>query len=498
VPGIKEEREDASGRVTATWNTEGHQERIIPVGEKELGFFAGLYDDDDVPMLEARLPTLHAKRLVSALEKFAKQPQRLADIAETEIYFNATHWNEFNAQADGTIRKETRFATSVSEWILSGPHFFVGNPFYKTPRRECPQNSYYDVLDLEVLPDEYLPRTNFLPGKAPDDYRARSPIVSWSKQVAASESRMLDYFRVNASRGLNPSGERTLQGSIIPPGAAHIDGVFSIAFRDEKLVTVVAGLWASVPMDFFVKSTGKGDLRNDLAKRLVLPASLIVDCRFLVRTVSLCCLTVHYATVWLRSWNGDFANERWSITPDAEYAGARVLPHDFFANLTPNWQRHNALRSDYARRQALVEIDVLVAQALGLTLDELLTIYRVQFPVMRQYEADTWYDQRGRIVFTPSKGLVGVGLPRNARKSDLAEGTHYGIDTAARRDTAIPLGWEDIKHLTTGTVTKTFMDDTQPGGTAERTITYYAPFFKPDREEDYRVAWAFFQNEAKQ
>ena len=37
---------------------------------------------------------------------------------------------------------------------------------------------------------------------------------------------------------------------------------------------------------------------------------------------------------------------------------------------------------------------------------------------MRQYEADTWYDTNGRIVFTPSKGLPGVGLPRKAVKGD--------------------------------------------------------------------------------
>jgi hypothetical protein len=172
----------------------------------------------------------------------------------------------------------------------------------------------------------------------------------------------------------------------------------------------------------------------------------------------------------------------------------RLMSQDFFQNLTRTWQRNCALRTDYARRQALVEIDVLVSQALGLTLDELLTIYRVQFPVMRQYEADTWYDQTGRIVFTPSKGLVGVGLPRKARKQDLKAGISYGIRTPERREQGIPLGWEDVRDLPAGcAVTKTFWDDTLPGGPVQRTIEYQAPFVRPDREEDYRVAWAFFE-----
>lgn len=149
------------------------------------------------------------------------------------------------------------------------------------------------------------------------------------------------------------------------------------------------------------------------------------------------------------------------------------LNNNFFKNLTPHWQRDIALRSDYERRQALVEIDVLAAMALGLTLDELITIYRVQFPVMRQYEKDTWYDQNGRIVFTISKGLVGVGFPRKGKKGEQ--------------------GWEDIKDMKTGTVERTIIDDTMPGGPIERTIIYQAPFDRCDREEDYHTAWEAFE-----
>jgi hypothetical protein len=122
-----------------------------------------------------------------------------------------------------------------------------------------------------------------------------------------------------------------------------------------------------------------------------------------------------------------------------------------------------------------VELDVLVAQELGLTLDQLLDIYRIQFPVMRQYEADTWYDTRGRIVFTVSKGLVGVGLPRrgNPRKNIV--------------------GWEDIRDMQSGTVSQTITDDTQPGGPVQRTIVYHAPFDRCSREEDYKTVWKEFE-----
>jgi len=123
------------------------------------------------------------------------------------------------------------------------------------------------------------------------------------------------------------------------------------------------------------------------------------------------------------------------------------------------------LRTDFERRQSLLEIDVLVARALGLTLAELCSMYRIQFPVFKQYEDNTYYDQHGRIVY-------------------LAGDQAYGLSTP---------NWKTHKDTPAGeTVTRKIMDDTLPGGPRERTIEYLAPFDRCDREADYATAWAYF------
>jgi hypothetical protein len=449
------------------WNIAGHRARIVRVTDAALAAFAQLYDEPGTPPRQARLPALHAGALRSVLDKLAGYPHSLATLREDS--FSTFMFDESGAQREGTIYRRTRgdngFITDASDWVLSGPHFFLANPFNKTPRRVCTANGHYDPIDLESIPDDYLPRTNYHPMPDRVEYLRRTPHVSWVESGETSARPVTAYFRVVNREMIGPASERTLITTLMPPGVTWINTVLGHAFKSPQALVGFLAFTQSVLVDFRVKSTGMGHANMSLASQLPVPQTLTSDMATLV--LALNCLTTHYALLWSEVFTPDFTQQRWS-QPDNPR-----LPQDFFARLTPTWQRHCALRTDYARRMGLVEIDVLVAQALGLTLDELLLVYRVQFPVMQQYERDTWYDIHGRIIFTISKGLVGVGLPRKGGTSQPKARITLPDGTVREGQ----FGWEDVQGLPDGTVVQQWVqDDTLPSGPYSKERRWVAPF----------------------
>lgn len=455
------------------WDTRGHRDRVMRIDRDALAVIHALSEEESVPTEEARFTQPYSVKTLDVFRQIARCPKLDAVIpkikrtgstttgertVEVPLWQQSPHWNETAAQNDGTIRRETGFRPA-DQMILQGPLFHVGNPLYKTPRTINRTKADYDVIDLTAAPDDYLPRTNYGPALEMDDYRSRMTQCCWDPTRSHA-----DFFRVAFRRMVNLNSERSLIGCIIPVGAVHVHTVESVAFRDEYRTVLFGTFVCSLLADFLVKSSGQGDIHEATVKGW---PWVEVSETARHRSLRLTCLTSAYASLWDRHALTLDALPWSSTDPRLRLEGPVEGP--------AIWDRTAGLRSEFARRMALVEIDVLVAQALGLTLDQLLEIYRIYFPILQQYEDGTWFDQNGRIVWTCSKGLPGVGWLADRGKSP---------SRAA---------WEKILADNPPHLTCTAIDDTMPGGPRTVTRHFVGPFTRCDRIEDYRRAWAHFE-----
>ena len=429
------------------WNTKPHFDRIVRIRDQELQIISSTFENG-IDFLECKLVSIHSKHILNVLNKISE----FKGVVSDKKYFSTNGLNETNSPRDGILIRDTKYPKYEDyELVFSGPHFYVSNPISKTPRAICKLSSDYDVVDLQYINEEYIQRTNYVPGVN------KTAFI----KLIGSGNEWFKQYKVCFSKMLNLTMERTLQPSILAPEIAHIDGVISVAFENESDVIELTGICSSIIMDFYVKSLGKTNLYDDSIRNLLLGIDNLYLTRLNCRVLLLNSLNKNYKTLWDRNWQEDFRNDKWSKTD------TRLKQFD---KLRKEWQWETPLRNYYERRQALVEIDVISAMALGLGLEELILIYNVQFPVLQQNEDDTWYDSKGNIVFTCSKGLTGVGLDR-------------------------PI-WNTIKDLKAGETYEHTIEKSELY--RGKKVTYYAPFDKCDRVEDYKTAWAHFEEVFKE
>lgn len=282
----------------------------------------------------------------------------------------------------------------------------------------------------------------------------------------------IDYYKIAYRKMQNQQGERTLTTCILPAKSSHINGAVTITFQEKDELLELASISSSLVLDFYMKTIGAQNINRTRINSFPLGIANKYKPALFSRTLLLNCLITQYDDLWQEMWDGAYKNETWSKDD------SRLKP---FSELHETWSWDIPLRNYFERRQALVEIDVISAMALGLSLQDLEMIYTIQFPVLQQNENDTWYDAEGKIVFTCSKGLTGVGLDR---KRNAKTGM---------------LGWEDIRG-------EQIDENTYRGNAPTHTIdpakselyggqqqTFVAPYTRCDRIADYRRAWTHFE-----
>ena len=366
---------------TGTWDLRPHASRIKHINESALKTWQLVTEAEDwhsAPMVS----TVNSAAS-QTLATLATQPR----ISTLNLQFS-TGWNETTDFQNGLFSKDWGSAP-WDDAILQGPHLHVSTPLYKQPNETMRSNKDWASTDLEALPASAEPVTQYKP--AGDRVTYDQLYTHWG------DSSARDHYRIAWRRMAANTGERTLIPVIIPPGAAHVDPVFSAGLPDGELTDLILAesVTSTILADFHVRSRVRNDIRgNDFNLLPLLPLDSELKHRVLIRTLRLNCLTEAYADLWTECWDEAFVTD------------APILERYDERQIGPEWTADTPLRRAEDRRNAQAEIDVMVAIMLGVPIEDLCTIYRTQFAVLYDYDhghgqSAYVYDANGRQLPTP-------------------------------------------------------------------------------------------------
>ncbi|WP_324786629.1 class I SAM-dependent DNA methyltransferase [Streptomyces sp. H51] len=472
LPGIK-----SAGQ----WELRPHRARLIEVNAGLLAQWHRLSGDATIPASQAALLYPVTTDEQGAITALADVEDRLG---AHEPRITIGMFENLATKKLGLYRWDTTTPESLDEVILQGPHLGVATAiFNKQPNRICKTNRDWSSWNLSTLPENIIPRTNYVRNCGRQEFRGVQDRwldherlrVHWSPSSEDWDTRSsvlgeaelglpeveqkellrrrlwlfrpyTEFYRL-AWRVMIPfDTERSLFAALIPPGPAHVHTVESMALSDNRATVLNSGIWASLPLDYLLRITGRSHLQVSEARKMpYADADHPLAGQMLLRTLRLNCLTQAYSPLWR-----ELFDPSWPST--LEWALPWPGMHSLAGHLKPAWKYTSPLRSEYERRAALVELDALAAVWLGLTADQLIALYRARYPILADYETDTWFDASGRKI-AKNHNAYGHGQSKE----------HYNDFIAyLNEERAAP-----------------------PDG-------YEAPFYKADREREMRTAHDYF------
>lgn len=346
------------------------------------------------------------------------------------------------------------------EMIFNSTQVNILSPFSKLPQKVCKRDAQYDGTDYITWPLEQDIRTNYIPNK---------DITEFTNYIDET-GKWFENYKVGFKKMMDPTHERTLKGSILPPKASHTHSIISASFQNNIELLECAGLNASIVLDFFIKTVGVRNLVKNTFNGLPFGIAPKYKDSLFARVLRMNCINHWYKALWEHSFKDEFRKETWAVDDK------RLSP---FSSLSQDLNEWVPLKNEYERRQALIEIDVIVAVAMGFCFEDLVFMYKNTFSTTQKYEADTWYDRNGRVVYSVSSEYD-LKIDRKIWESIRGK---LGDDG---------MSYEGIAPSYIHTI-----DPKKSEIYGGKQIIFCAPYTKCDRIADYRRAWAHFEERFK-
>ena len=250
---VRSQQHDGSGDEpgfkdpTGTWDLRPHAGRLQRIRASTLRLWAEVIDSpnaSDTPMVY----TVNSAA-ARTLQKLSTCPR----IGVLGLEFSAG-WNETTDKERGRFIQEWG-PSSWQDSILQGSHLYVCQPLYKSPNPTMLHHLDWTATDFESMPADALPVTSYKPAGDRAAY-----YTHWGDSRAPAR----DHYRVAWRCMAANTGERTLIPALIPPGTAHVDGIFSAGQPGQpRTLVTVAGVLSSLLADFVVRSAPKSTIRHE-------------------------------------------------------------------------------------------------------------------------------------------------------------------------------------------------------------------------------------------
>lgn len=226
--GIK----DKNGR----WNTAAHRDRIVHFGPEEIALLSDTFEDGTTRDC-AKLVSIHSREIIEVIRKIRDYPTRVS--SKETIITECLH--ETGAVDDGTMVRDVNTPTGEYEMIYSGPHFYVANPFYKTPKEKCILLSDYESIRLDAIDASYTQRSNYKRILPLDKYNQLFKGFQNGQDDTGQPTydNWLDYYKLGFRKMVDTTSERSLICAVLQSKTA----ISTVSYLFRSSIDMTPWIW---------------------------------------------------------------------------------------------------------------------------------------------------------------------------------------------------------------------------------------------------------------